>query len=1357
MKTVLVLSFFPAFVPPSNGGESRLLNFYCALSQHFKVVLLSSTGHDMAAEEVWHTPTFVEKRIPRDQAFLQAWQQLLPLSSGGDLSAPALLRAGIRWTRLHDAYWAEYATADVLVHESPFTQGIDLFMGCDNKPRIYCAYNCEAALYKMLHPAEKSQPLVDEIQQAEHDLLQSVDALFYCAENDVTNMRSFADFSDLQILYTPHGVSSAALNAAKPHVVIPEGKAAEVYFIGSAHPPNVTAANYIAHELAPTMPQIVFHLIGGCGGGIKSSGNLHVHGFVANHAKEKIIAGCALAINPLNTGGGASLKILDFIAAGKPVLSTKYGARGYGLLPGAHYLNAELHEFKPALEQALALGNKVLEEIADKALQHVRSTLTWNSIAGNAADLLATLIENAQNKPKFTLVLNDYNSFDAIGGGATRTQGLCEALARLGPVVLLAYSNSSYCRNYKVRDVRVLEVPRSKLVEEEIESSRGSSHISTADILTAIGLESDQRIQGIYAVLRQHASAVVVEHCYMAPLPLQFADRFVYSSQNNETELKRGLLAGHPEKAKLLEYVQKLEGRCISGSSLTVAVSDEDATAFSEAQQVTAPIVVIPNGVVGELGPKNLPEFDSNAQKAFERPVNVVFLGSAHMPNVLAAQFLVKEVVPRCPSLHFHFVGSVCSSVLGTHANVTLWGTVSSELKTQILYRSQIALNPVLDGSGSNVKFADYLAHGLPTLSTEFGLRGYPEQARIEATLATKKTFVATLLAMASKPALWNAAARDTRIQMFRDLLDFRPVADRFAQLVDRLNRPRKNVLFVTYRYTNPARGGAEIYARHLIDALDQTGRYNIDVVSTNACEVVDIGRFASRFDAQPSATFQGLQHTRVARFPVDVHTLANLVERARPVWFAHIEFEKTLWNHLSANVPRTATKTELLWGWAPAEVRPGHVVRWALKNAGMWIHNAGVLEIKGYAHKPSLVRVAVAGGETLCEQKIEGEFALSVVLGQPCELEINSTLAALQDDARPLALLIKQLIVGGSTVDLAAQRPIDITVLKRSYSEPQLIDLLAKVSQESRARLGVSLTNARGPHSQLLEHYLTQQVAKYDLVVTHNVVFKTAQVAINTAHQQGVPSILVPHVHLDDDYYHFPDLLQTAQQSSLVLASPMDAVRYYDQRQCNVDYLPAGIDEKEFTQAANHELFTKLYTSKLPFVLVLGRKSGAKNYDATIRAIERINEKGARLNMVMIGPDDDQKAIKSPHLFYLGPQPRSIVLSALHNCFALCNMSQSESFGIVLLEAWMAGKPVLANAQCGAFAELVNHGENGLLVTEATLQNALVELLESPSQCESMGAAGKSTASAFTWNSMQKKFLQFADQVLTNAVSSGG
>lgn len=68
------------------------------------------------------------------------------------------------------------------------------------------------------------------------------------------------------------------------------------------------------------------------------------------------------------------------------------------------------------------------------------------------------------------------------------------------------------------------------------------------------------------------------------------------------------------------------------------------------------------------------------------------------------------------------------------------------------------------------------------------------------------------------------------------------------------------------------------------------------------------------------------------------------------------------------------------------------------------------------------------------------------------------------------------------------------------------------------------------------------------------------------------------------------------------------------------------------------------------------------------------------------------------------------------------------EGFGLVLLEAMAAARPVVAAAS-GAIPEIVVHGETGLVVPpgdEAALARALAELVGDPARARAMGEAGR-------------------------------
>jgi hypothetical protein len=62
---------------------------------------------------------------------------------------------------------------------------------------------------------------------------------------------------------------------------------------------------------------------------------------------------------------------------------------------------------------------------------------------------------------------------------------------------------------------------------------------------------------------------------------------------------------------------------------------------------------------------------------------------------------------------------------------VVFFGVLDGDDKNAVLSSAQIAINPVTTGSGSNLKIFEYVAAGLPVLTTPFGFRGHTEQASV--------------------------------------------------------------------------------------------------------------------------------------------------------------------------------------------------------------------------------------------------------------------------------------------------------------------------------------------------------------------------------------------------------------------------------------------------------------------------------------------------------------------------------------------------------------------------------------------------------------------------------------------------
>jgi len=1340
MKRILAFCFFPAFVPPSNGGQSRLFHFYRALSRWHGVTLLTSTHIGGEEEVINHGLNFVERRIPKDEHFVRQYASLEQYSGGGDLSGPAIAACGRLPTQMHQAYLEEYEKAEALIFDDPFNAQCDLFAGTDDKPRIYNSYNCESLLYEQLHPGEKSRSIHELVRAAEQRMLENADLVLYCNDGDLTAFREMVPDAGFDALYAPNGMTPIAAEHASATL----NKNFRAVFMGSGHPPNMQAAEFIARKLSPAVPEIMFDVIGSCLPEGDYPVNLKQHGVVDDATKARILGNADLALNPMAAGGGSNVKVLEYFAHGLPVLSTTFGMRGIQAEAGRDYMEAALEQFAQVFQQAVRDPSSLTDiAAAGKALALER--YTWKAIARPVAERLEALVsaKALDDRRRFVLALNDYDSFEGIGGGGTRTRGLYEAVRAWSPVVFVSFSDDGALgARRNVEGIKVINVPKTSEHIADLARVNAHFHVGVDDILASRHCASNPWLRAIYRVLRQSARCIVVEHCYLAGLPLAWGDRFVYSSQNNETELKKRLLEWHPLKTELLPEVERIERLAVERSAATIAVSHEDAECLVKGKRTAGPVIVVRNGAaMPALGE----EVERTRRDLRDRIGDraVVFLGSAHPPNIEAAQFIVKRLAPRCPDVRFHLLGSVCSAILQVPANVHIWGVVDEVIKSAVMKSCVLALNPMNSGSGSNVKLADYLGNGLFVITTEFGQRGYPESIQAHVAVVPLDEFANAIQTALSDPALYSGEAKACRRALFGRELEMQAIAQRFVETLQGLEKQKKRVLYVAYRYVAPALGGAESNIEKFVSALGNSGKFDVDVVAPEISGIHNHMRFSESYTFDPGLGVPvDIPNVRFARFPADMPDPKVIDIQLRKTWSAQPCFEQAIDRSLREHYEETG----LTWGWGYPEGGGAGAARWVFAECGIFLHKAACIDLEGYAAH-AVVATAYCSDQIIAGPwAMEGKFSLSFS-SKAGEVRLATSVPLQSIDPRPLSIRVARLAVDSAVLDLSAP-----TLLQQHLpllSAEQSFRLLDQAAQESRTAQGVRLTDGRGPWSDSLEHFIADHVADYDLVVTHNNVFRPAVLAIEEAKKHHVPSILIPHAHLDDDFYHFPDWLESARNASLVLAVPKAVRDFLAEKGCNVRYLSAGCDATERFTPLDQEAFQQVHASTRPFVLVLGRKAGAKGYRQIIDAVEQLNWEGVDLQTVLIGPDDDGIPLDSPNAVYLGRQPRNVVRGALLSCLALCNMSSSESFGIVLLEAWLAGKPVIVNKNCAAFHDMAVDGENALLIGPDRIADAIKPIIAQPDLGGRLAENGKRLVAQFDWKSVAENFVGMCAEVI--------
>ena len=166
-------------------------------------------------------------------------------------------------------------------------------------------------------------------------------------------------------------------------------------------------------------------------------------------------------------------------------------------------------------------------------------------------------------------------------------------------------------------------------------------------------------------------------------------------------------------------------------------------------------------------------------------------------------------------------------------------------------------------------------------------------------------------------------------------------------------------------------------------------------------------------------------------------------------------------------------------------------------------------------------------------------------------------------------------------------------------------------------------------------------------------------------------------------------------------------------------------------------------------FLLFVGDLSADKGANVLLAAYTKLREAEGELPvslppLVVIGRRFGGTADElPPGVIALGRIPHAAVMEAWRRCtIALAPSVWAEPFGIVALEAMVAGKPLVAS-NTGGLADTVIHGETGLLVPPGdaeALAEGIRQLLEDPELRARLGQAAAQRAIEYRASSVAQR-----------------
>lgn len=372
-------------------------------------------------------------------------------------------------------------------------------------------------------------------------------------------------------------------------------------------------------------------------------------------------------------------------------------------------------------DEAKRMGENAYKEVKD---------ITWKSLCEQLLD--DKFLKHEMKRPKI-VVTSTFPIYPPMGGGQARIYNLYRELAKSADVEIISYTNFDQPKydEYIARNLREIRIPRDINHSRKMWKMEEKALTVLSDIgEITLGGETPEYRAAFEESLKK-SDLCVVSHPYLYPLVKEYiGDKpFVYEAHNVESIMKEKMLPESEIKAKLVRQVFDTEKECCNKSVFVMTCSEEDRQKLNEIYGTPLEkIIVVPNGVNTQATLFVTPEQrkENKAKLGLQYETVGLFMGSWHGPNLDACE-MIFEIAKKCPETKFMLMGSQCAYFKDRRdipENVGMLGLVSEEAKNRIFSCVDFALNPMLGGSGTNLKMFDYMSAGIPIISTEFGTRG---------------------------------------------------------------------------------------------------------------------------------------------------------------------------------------------------------------------------------------------------------------------------------------------------------------------------------------------------------------------------------------------------------------------------------------------------------------------------------------------------------------------------------------------------------------------------------------------------------------------------------------------------------
>lgn len=210
---------------------------------------------------------------------------------------------------------------------------------------------------------------------------------------------------------------------------------------------------------------------------------------------------------------------------------------------------------------------------------------------------------------------------------------------------------------------------------------------------------------------------------------------------------------------------------------------------------------------------------------------------------------------------------------------------------------------------------------------------------------------------------------------------------------------------------------------------------------------------------------------------------------------------------------------------------------------------------------------------------------------------------------------------------------------------------------------------------------------------------------------------------------------------------------RIYSVNQEKIEVIPNGVNLESFRSANMIKLFGE------PALLYVGRLESAKGICTLVRSMKHLVNLLPNAVLHIVGDGSLMKTLKDFVMSNdLGEKIifHGSVFSNLASFYKSADISiipsVYESFGITVVEAMAAGKPIVAT-KFGAIPEILQNQENGLLIepNETNILNAISNLWDDKALMNKISKNNLVRAKRYDWEKVAQRYIELYENMILN------